>query len=58
MGSLVGKNLFVEGYFALMMYRALHKMHEVALHGRVRTVMNTLAPFAQGRTRREAALGI
>ena len=33
MGFLVGKSMFVEGYFARMMYRSLHKMHQIALHG-------------------------
>jgi NADH:ubiquinone reductase (H+-translocating) len=34
MGFVVGKNMLIEGYFALLMYRALYKMHQVALHGR------------------------
>ena len=33
MGSLVGRGLFIEGYFARLMYRCLYKMHEAALHG-------------------------
>jgi hypothetical protein len=33
MGFLVGKNIFIEGYFARLMYRSLYKMHEYALHG-------------------------
>jgi NADH dehydrogenase len=38
MGVLVGRSLFVEGYFARLMYRSLYKMHEAALYG----VWNTL----------------
>ena len=37
MGFVVGKSMFVEGYFARLMYRSLHKMHEMALHGRARS---------------------
>ena len=33
MGFLVGKNFFIEGYFAKLMYRSLHLMHEAALYG-------------------------
>ena len=33
MGFLIGRSLFIEGYFARLMYRSLYKMHEAALHG-------------------------
>jgi NADH:ubiquinone reductase (H+-translocating) len=33
MGFLIGKSLFIEGYFARLMYRSLYKMHQAALHG-------------------------
>jgi NADH dehydrogenase len=33
MGALVGRNLWIEGWFARMMYLSLYKMHELALHG-------------------------
>ena len=33
MGFLAGRSLFIEGYFARLMYRSLYKMHETALHG-------------------------
>jgi NADH dehydrogenase len=26
-------NIFIEGYFARLMYRSVYKMHEYALHG-------------------------
>jgi NADH dehydrogenase len=43
MGALVGKNLFIEGLFARLMYRSLYKMHERALHGTFKTLMGSLA---------------
>ncbi len=43
MGALVGGRLFIEGLFARMMYISLHKMHEYALHGAARVVMDTLS---------------
>jgi len=33
MGFLAGKDLFIEGYFARLMYRSLYKMHQIAFHG-------------------------
>ena len=33
MGFVVGRSLFIEGYFARMVYRSLYKMHQAALHG-------------------------
>jgi NADH dehydrogenase len=43
MGFIVGKSMFIEGYFARLMYRSLYKMHEYALHGGRRLLMGTLA---------------
>jgi NADH dehydrogenase len=43
MGFLVGRNLFIEGYFAKLMYRSLHFMHEVALYGVWRAFLRRLA---------------
>ncbi len=36
-------NLFIEGMLARWMYRSLYKMHERALHGTVKTALDTLA---------------
>jgi NADH dehydrogenase len=33
MGFLVGRSIFIEGYFARIMYRSLYKMHQAALRG-------------------------
>ncbi|MBV8458249.1 MAG: NAD(P)/FAD-dependent oxidoreductase [Acetobacteraceae bacterium] len=43
MGFLLGKNIFIEGLFARLMYRSLHTMHERALHGSSRTVLGVLS---------------
>ena len=43
MGFVAGKGLFVEGYFARLMYRSLYKMHETALHGPLKVGLDTIA---------------
>jgi NADH dehydrogenase len=43
MGFLAGRSLFIEGYFARIVYRSLYKMHERALYGSGRVVFRTLA---------------
>jgi NADH dehydrogenase len=43
MGFLVGRNLFIEGYFAKLMYRSLQFMHDVALYGVLRASLRWLA---------------
>ena len=43
MGGLVGGSLMVEGQVARFVYWSLHKMHEVALHGYIKTALATLA---------------
>jgi NADH:ubiquinone reductase (H+-translocating) len=47
MGALVGRGVFIEGYFARLMYRSLYKMHEAALHGGGRTLLGLVAPGAR-----------
>ena len=49
MGSLIGRGVFIEGYFARLMYRSLYKMHEAALHGRARTLLGLVAPGGRPR---------
>ena len=41
MGSLTGGNLWLEGWFARMMYLSLYKMHELALHGFWKMALDT-----------------
>ena len=50
MGGLVGRNLWVEGLFACVMYRSLYKMHEYALHGPTKVAFDTLARLITRRT--------
>jgi NADH:ubiquinone reductase (H+-translocating) len=50
MGKLVGRSLFVEGYFARLMYVSLYKMHEYELHGFVKVALDTLARLITRRT--------
>lgn len=50
MGFLAGRSLFIEGYFARLMYRSLYKMHEVALHGLTKVGLETLSRSLTRRT--------
>ena len=50
MGLGKGRNLQIEGYFALLMYRSLYKMHQVALHGGGKVFLDTLARLISRRT--------
>jgi NADH dehydrogenase len=50
MGSLTGGNLWIEGWFARMMYLSLYKMHELALHGFWKVTLDTAARVITRRT--------
>jgi len=50
MGALVGGDLVFAGIFARMMYLSLYKMHENALHGPSKVVLDTLARLITRRT--------
>lgn len=56
MGGLVGRNLFIEGYFARLMYQSLYKMHQLALHGPVKVTLDTLARMITRRTEPQVKL--
>jgi len=43
MGGLLGPSVFIEGYFARMVYRMLYKMHQAALHGTGAVAWRSLA---------------
>ena len=45
MGSLARGSLFVEGQIAKLMYWGLHKQHQIALSGLIRTVLITLSEW-------------
>lgn len=49
MGFIVGKNMFIEGLFARLMYRSLYKMHQTALHGRAPVFWRSLAGLFSSR---------
>ena len=50
MGGLVGRNLWLEGWAARMMYLSLYKMHELALHGFWKVSLDTVARMITRRT--------
>jgi NADH dehydrogenase len=50
MGGLIGGSIMIEGLFAKMMYLSLYKLHELALHGWVKTTLDTLARLITRRT--------
>ena len=50
MGFIVGKSMFIEGWFARLMYRSLYKMHQKALHGPMKVLLDTLARTITRRT--------
>ncbi len=50
MGGLVGRDLFIEGYFARLMYKALYAMHQLALHGPTKVTLDTIARLITRRT--------
>lgn len=43
MGFLAGRSIFVEGFFARMMYRSLYFMHEAALHGYLKAFIRSMS---------------
>jgi NADH dehydrogenase len=43
MGGVIGKNLMIEGFFAKLMYLSLYKLHELTIHGFLKTALYTLA---------------
>ena len=47
---LIGRNLWVAGLFACLMYLSLYKMHERALHGVPKVTLDTLARWITRRT--------
>ena len=48
-GQLTGRNLWVGGLFARLMYWSLYRMHLLALHGVVRVTLDTLAEWLTRR---------
>ncbi len=50
MGAVTRGSLMIEGYFARIMYLSLYKMHEYALHGGAKVVLDTAARLITRRT--------
>jgi NADH dehydrogenase len=50
MDSITRKSMMIEGWFAMLMYRSLYKMHEYALHGFTKVTLDTLARILTRRT--------
>jgi len=50
MGFILGKSFFIEGLFARLMYRSLYKMHEMALHGPGKVILDTFSRMITRRT--------
>jgi NADH dehydrogenase len=49
MGFISGKSLMIDGLFAKLMYRSLYKMHQMALYGPFKVVLDTIGrTFARG----------
>ena len=56
MGFIVGKNVFIEGLLARLMYRSLYKMHEIALYGPAKVTLDTVARAITRRTEPQVKL--
>jgi NADH dehydrogenase len=49
MGTVVGKNLWIDGLFARAMYVSLYQLHQLALHGAFKVALDTLARWISRR---------
>ena len=56
MGALVGGDMVFEGMFARLMYRSLYTMHQLALHGWPKVLLDTLARTITRRTEPQVKL--
>jgi NADH dehydrogenase len=50
MGFIPGSSVFIQGMLARLMYRSLHKMHDAALHGPAKVLLDTTARILARRT--------
>ncbi len=50
MGGLIGGSLMIEGFFAKIMYISLYKLHQLALHGWVKVMLDTMSRLIHRRT--------
>lgn len=56
MGFVSGKSMRIEGWFAKVMYRSLYKMHEVALHGFGKVMLDTASRILTRQTEPQVKL--
>lgn len=56
MGSVAGGSLFIEGFFARLMYQSLYKMHLMALHGFFSVFLQTIGRMITRRTETQVKL--
>jgi NADH dehydrogenase len=56
MGFVSGRSMWIEGFFAKLMYRSLYKMHQWALHGFWKVMFDTLSRTITRRTEPEVKL--
>ncbi len=56
MDSITRGSLMIEGYFARLMYLSLYKMHELALHGPAKVLLDTLVRMITRRTEPQVKL--
>ena len=50
MGGLIGGSLMIVGFFAKIMYLSLYKLHQLALHGWVKVILDTISRLIHRRT--------
>jgi len=50
MGRLVGRSVKIQGWLARLLYVSLYRQHQMALHGFLRMVLDTLAQWLRRKT--------
>ena len=50
MGGLIGGSLMIDGLFAKLMYMSLYKLHQLALHGWIKVILDTISRLIHRRT--------
>ncbi|MBL8477610.1 MAG: NAD(P)/FAD-dependent oxidoreductase [Methyloversatilis sp.] len=50
MGGVIGGSMFIEGLVARVMYRSLYQMHQIALHGWIKSSIDALARIIKRST--------
>jgi len=50
MGGLIGGSLMIDGFLAKIMYISLYKLHQLALHGWIKVILDTISRLIHRRT--------